>query len=311
MPKRLMVLVAMLAVVLGTLTAPAMAESEPYWTGVIEKPEATTYMYGTHALTDATPDASYALQSDTVDLDAYIGERVSVYGDLVPGYEDGQVEGGPPLLNVTRVESSSPAPCPEDQYGQGDQYCPPPGPPPGEDFATLTFELAVEGTPPDDATFFGNVRMGEGGPGAFVPLTDPDDDGLYTGTTTAPRFGPGPRPVPPGVEPLSFGVGIVQGTGTSGEIPGQPITTIRDFGTVPMNDRTFSATVSFEDGTPDPTNPGTGVDGNGTVEEADEVSDPSGSGTGVLPNTGGPLPALLGASIALVAGGLLARRIVN
>ena len=60
------------------------------------------------------------------------------------------------------------------------------------------FELTVEGEPPDNATFFGNVRTGEGGPGLFVPLTDPDGDGLYAGSTSVDRYGPGPRPVPPG-----------------------------------------------------------------------------------------------------------------
>ena len=39
-------------------------------------------------------------------LDGYVGRRVSVYGTLVPGYEKGQIEGGPPLLNVTRVDQA-------------------------------------------------------------------------------------------------------------------------------------------------------------------------------------------------------------
>ena len=50
------------------------------------------------------------------------------------------------------------------------------------------------------------------GPGLFVPLTDPNGNGLYEGVTTVDRLGP--RLVPPGVEPLQFGVRIVQGTGT-------------------------------------------------------------------------------------------------
>jgi hypothetical protein len=75
-------------------------------TGVIEKPDATSYMYGTHALTDEISGAQYALQSKVVDLDLYTGERVTTYGTLVPGYEDGQIEGGPHLVNVTRVEES-------------------------------------------------------------------------------------------------------------------------------------------------------------------------------------------------------------
>ncbi len=73
-------------------------------TGVLEKPEATTYMYGTHAITDEASRTRYALRSEDVDLDAYVGERVTVHGTLVPGYESGQIEGGPPLLNVTRIE---------------------------------------------------------------------------------------------------------------------------------------------------------------------------------------------------------------
>jgi hypothetical protein len=51
----------------------------------------------------------------------------------------------------------------------------------------LAVELAAEGEPPADATFFGNVRTGEGGPGPFVPLTDPDGDGLYAGSTSVDR----------------------------------------------------------------------------------------------------------------------------
>ena len=38
-----------------------------------------------------------------MDLDAYTGQRVTIYGNLVPGYEYGQVEGAPPLVDVTWV----------------------------------------------------------------------------------------------------------------------------------------------------------------------------------------------------------------
>lgn len=165
-----------------------------------------------------------------------------------------------------------------DQYGGGDG-------------AELAFELTVEGEPPADATFFGNVSTGEGGPGLFVPLTDPDGDGIYTGNTSVDRFGPGPRPVPPGVEPLAFPVSIVQGTGTQGQIPGEPSTVIKDFGVVSMEDLTFSASVSFEDGTT--LTPGTS-DGEGTA----------------LPATGGAaLGALLAGGALLAFGGILARRL--
>lgn len=153
----------------------------------------------------------------------------------------------PALILIMLLAVAAPALAQEGTPKSEQQDDVPPGPPPGEETATLSFELAVEGNPPANATFFGNVQTGEGGPGTFVPLTDPDGDGIYTGATTTPRFGPGPRPVPPDVEPLSFGVQIVQGTGTQGSIPGAPITVIRDFGVVPMNDQTFSADVSFPD----------------------------------------------------------------
>ena len=75
-------------------------------TGVLEKPEITTYMYGTHAVTNEASGERYALQSEDVDLDGYVGRRVTVYGIPTPGYENGQIEGGPPLLNVTRIEAA-------------------------------------------------------------------------------------------------------------------------------------------------------------------------------------------------------------
>ena len=58
-------------------------------TGVLEKPDATTYMYGTHALTDKETGERYALASESVDLDACVGEQVTVAGVPVPGYENG------------------------------------------------------------------------------------------------------------------------------------------------------------------------------------------------------------------------------
>ena len=90
----------------STKSAPE-ADSAPAATGVLERPEVTTYMYGTHAITDETSGTMYALRSEDEGLlDGYVGQRVSVHGTLVAGYENGQVEGGPPLLNVTRVESA-------------------------------------------------------------------------------------------------------------------------------------------------------------------------------------------------------------
>ena len=115
------------------------------------------------------------------------------------------------------------------------------GEPPPEEMATLSFELAVEGEPPANAAFYGTVPV----PGSFdsrVALADPDGDGLYTGSTTINRFGPGPRPIPPGTEPMSLRIQILQDAAV-----------IKDFGLVKIDgDKTFEASVSFDGENPPP-----------------------------------------------------------
>jgi hypothetical protein len=183
-----------------------------------------------YAITDEGTGTSYELVSGFVDLEPYVGKQVTIQGVPVPGPGD---PSKPPLLNVTQVQPA----------GGGDDE----DPPAVNDKAKLSFELAVEGDPPASAAFYGNVKTGEGGPGLYVALTDPDDDGVYTGSKTVDRFGPGPRPVPPSVEPVSLPVQIVQGT------DGETYSSIKDFGTVKLDgDKTFEASVSFDDEEPDP-----------------------------------------------------------
>lgn len=276
-----MLLVAMLAAMLAA-APPALAESEPVFeaTGVLEKPGVTTYQYGTHAITDEASGNRYALQSQSVDLDAYVGERVTVSGAPVPGYQGGQVEGGPDLLRVDQVE-------PADG---------PPGPPPGEEFVKLSFELTVECEPPAGATFLGFTTLESI---MTTPLTDPDGDGLYTGSMTVNKFPPGPRPVPSDIEPISLSpVRIVQGPPTGSSALGPEYRVIKDFGSVKLDeDKTLAASVSFCDG---------GDSGGGGSDNS------GGSGTGgtkVLPATGGDaLPTVGLVGTLLLAGGLLARR---
>lgn len=74
--------------------------------GTIQKAGITTYQYGTHALLDQGGDLLFALQSDTVALDDYVGERVTLQGVRIPGYQNGAIEGGPDLLEVTRIGGS-------------------------------------------------------------------------------------------------------------------------------------------------------------------------------------------------------------
>ena len=152
--------------------------------------------------------------------------------------------------------------------------------PPPSAQVTFSFELTVKGEVPEGTSLLGFIPA-EGG--ITVPLSDSDGDGVYTGSTTLDRFGPGPRPVPPGTEPVSFPVQIVQESSGTIEI-------IRDFGVMPLNgDRTFSARVNFKrDGrdteTPEVTAPGTPDGGS-----EDGGSQDSGSGaSGEAPDLTAP-----------------------
>jgi starvation-inducible outer membrane lipoprotein len=98
--KRLVVVAVMVAL---ATASPVMAQESVVATGTMERLDIMSYQYGSHAITDEASGAFYVLNSDVVDLDAYDGQRVTVYGTLVPGYESGQVEGGPPLVYVTEV----------------------------------------------------------------------------------------------------------------------------------------------------------------------------------------------------------------
>ena len=94
----------MVIVVATALATPVLAHESVTATGNIEEAGVTTYMYGTHVIVDEQTGTFYALGSDVSDLDIYTGRRVIIYGTLVPGYEYGQVEEGPPLVDVTWVE---------------------------------------------------------------------------------------------------------------------------------------------------------------------------------------------------------------
>jgi hypothetical protein len=107
-----LVLITLLAAPLVLAQQDAVDQNEPAQepvvaTGILENAGITTYMYGTHAITDEASGTRYALSSENVDLQAYEGQRVTVYGTPVPGYQNGAVEGGPDLLDVTRVDGAS------------------------------------------------------------------------------------------------------------------------------------------------------------------------------------------------------------
>ena len=316
MAKRLLVPMAVLAAML-VVAVPALAQGQVSATGVLVAGlPADVGTNGTHSITDQASATVYALNSETVDLDAYVGQRVTVYGTLTPGgtsSDEAGFEGNGtlPSIDVTRIEpadDSNPDPTTDTR-------------------ATFDFELTVEGTPPEGARFFG-AEPAEGC--ISVPLADPDGDGVFTGSLDVPRFAPGPVP-PPDAEPVSLPVQIVQAD--SGASPCDPTTVIRDFGTVLANDNTFRASTSFEGNgggttTPEPGN-GDGSDngdsdssgGSGGSGSSGSGNDTASSGspsgvtsgiTGLLPSTGGGVALwVLGACILLIGGGLLVRKLAQ
>ena len=141
------------------------------------------------------------------------------------------------LATVLVVYPTSPALAQEETPQEASQEAQEEAQPPPNDQVTFSFELTVKGELPEGTSLLGFIPA-EGG--ITVPLSDSDGDGVYTGSTTLDRFGPGPRPVPPGTEPVSLPVQIARESGGNIEV-------IRDFGVVPLNgDRTFSARVNFK-----------------------------------------------------------------
>ncbi|WP_285008640.1 hypothetical protein [Pedobacter faecalis] len=66
--------------------------------GTVEELGMTTFQYGTHLL--KTGDKSYALKSDKVDINKYVGKPVKLEGKVVDGYP---VENGPQLIDVSKM----------------------------------------------------------------------------------------------------------------------------------------------------------------------------------------------------------------
>jgi hypothetical protein len=264
----------------GSGEEPPEIESEVEATGYLS-PVYPRNVYS-HLLNDETTGATYFARSEEINLDSYDGQRITVRGTLsaVEEYPD-------PILEVTGVESA------EDTTS--------------DETATLGFELAVQGDSPADATFFGTVR-GEGL--RYVPLMDPDEDGVYTGSTPVARFAPGTRPLPPETEPVSLPVQIVQGTGTRGSPdesdslrPGEPIRTIKDFGPVRAEDKTLSASISFGGNQGGSTTPDSDYDSSSGGDNADGTRS-------LLPGASGVV-LTLGVVALLVAGGFLIRRLAR
>ncbi len=67
--------------------------------GLLEKQGITSYMYGTHTISNDSK--TYALKSSTVNLDAYIDKIITVKGEKISGYP---IEGGPEFIDVKSIK---------------------------------------------------------------------------------------------------------------------------------------------------------------------------------------------------------------
>ncbi|PRX40111.1 hypothetical protein [Salegentibacter salegens] len=75
------------------------SEEQMQLTGTIESQGITSYQYGTHTLN--TEDEFYALKSEKVELDHYVGMEITISGSKIEGYP---VDGGPDYILVTEVK---------------------------------------------------------------------------------------------------------------------------------------------------------------------------------------------------------------
>lgn len=68
-------------------------------TGIIEPQGITAYQYGTHTISN--DDTFYAIKSEVVDLDDYVGKTVTVKAEKIEGYP---LEGGPDYLLILKIK---------------------------------------------------------------------------------------------------------------------------------------------------------------------------------------------------------------
>ena len=242
-------------------------------------------------------DEGYYLEGD-FDFAAFEGQSVYVTGKVVFSRAGGR------FLRVEQIEPS------DDGYTSEGRE--------------IYFELAVEGTPPAGAKFFGFAGCCGGGPGVDPLLTDNDGDGVYTGTgtyevTVNPDGSVRPLPV------AIFG-GVAQDPQAAPDmepLPGEDGLDIVDFGAIAVEDgQTLSASYSFETGevsmADEAGTTSAALEGDATEETANEeiAATPLGFGgekgsaifeeggaLSFLPDTGGALVLLLGLGALLAAGG--------
>ncbi|WP_412468006.1 lipoprotein [Pedobacter sp. KLB.chiD] len=98
--KKILVLALFIAVIAGCSSIKGTNDNASVTaSGTIQKLGMSTFQYGTHLL--KADNKTYALKSETVNLDAYLDKKVTIKGKKVEGYP---VDGGPELVDVTFVK---------------------------------------------------------------------------------------------------------------------------------------------------------------------------------------------------------------
>lgn len=192
-----------------------------------------------YALTDEETGTPYELTSNSVNLEPYVGRSVTVRGVPLSGAGHPST---PDLINVTQVEPAQSV----------------------NETVSVGFELAVEGEPSSETTFFGVAAVpGSGAGSKSVRLTDPGGNGVYSGSVEVPQGG-------------RRGVFIEQGMGIKEnslgfDYPGEPRSMVEDFGLIKLDeDEVFSGSAYFGDGSPGSGGPG----GGGETTANNEVWEP-------------------------------------
>lgn len=96
-----LILIGLCLIALGGCTSNRSRDLRVKRGGVLTIVQMSTWMYGTHILSDDTGKPLTALDSQKINLDMYQGQKVEVQGILKNGYP---IDSGPEFLEVKTIE---------------------------------------------------------------------------------------------------------------------------------------------------------------------------------------------------------------
>jgi len=97
-----LVLIAVCLMVLGGCTSNRTKDEGVKREGTLTAIQMSTWMYGTHVLSDNTGKPLTALSGQKINFDEYEGQKVEVRGTLKDGYP---VDSGPEYLEVQSIKA--------------------------------------------------------------------------------------------------------------------------------------------------------------------------------------------------------------